>query len=274
MLPVWRTFYGNLPRYAANLQQMAETDLTTLITLGVRDAYLWLPRGWKINASYLPIIPSGGSKAFTIDSAQGYDFFQLPRTAAGTIIWIELRSVLAHEMHHLGVHPTQPSTTNTRDSVALEFLSIFMPEGTATKFINNFPGGCVPAVDSTWQDPIYSAEARQWWGQYTKDEAELFARVAATFERARSGTLGRDSLRAEIGSYWLAGYISPVYFVGAELYGAIYHAFGKWSAFSAMEDVSKLLPMYDAAIKKRRDLLGHCPAFADSTIMHARAIVP
>lgn len=272
MLPVWHRFYADLQIYRANLRQLEQTDLGALIDAAVRQARSWLPPEWTIPASYLPIMPSGGSPAFSIEPAQGYDFFQLPRDSSGTIVWNQVRSTVAHETHHLGVRSSVPPAAGPRDSVALEFLSIFMPEGTATKFITNFPGGCAPAVDPARMDPAFTSEASQWWARYTEEGAALFARVAATFERARSGALGGDSLRAEIGRYWLAGHISPVYFVGAEMYGAIYHAYGKDGAFAVMRDVSKLVPMYAAALKRRPGLLGKCPSLPDSTLKHAREI--
>lgn len=58
------------------------------------------------------------------------------------------------------------------------------------------------------------------------------------------------------------------------LYGAIYHAFGKEGAFAAMSDVRKLLPMYDAALRKRSDLLRGCYVLPDSTLSHARSLEP
>ena len=112
----------------------------------------------------------------------------------------------------------------------------------------------------------------KWWSGYTAQESDLFARFVTTFERARSGALSRDALHAETGSYWLAGYVSPVYFLGAELFGAIYHASGKDGAFEAMHDPRKLLPMYDAALRSRHDILSSCYALPDSTLRHAGAL--
>jgi hypothetical protein len=273
MLPDWRRFYADLPLYNANLDQLGRANLSALIEDGVRDAKGWLSPDWAIPDFYLPIIPSGGSRAFSIDTAQGYDFFQLPRDSSGAIRFDELRSTVAHETHHLGVRSMQPAAANQRDAVALEFLTALMPEGTASKFVNNAPGGCVPAIDNKRRDPAYSPEVAEWWTRYTSQESELFRRLVTTFERTRSGAFTRDSLQAELGAYWLAGYVSPVYFVGAELFGAVYHAYGKEGAFAAMRDPGKLLPMYDDALKKRPDLLGTCYVLPDSTVKHARAMM-
>lgn len=272
MLPGWRRFYGDLALYAANLKQLDQTDLRTLITQGVHYAQTWLPPEWRIPDFYLPILPHGGSRAFTIDTAQGYDFLQLARDSAGVILWSELVSTIAHESHHLGVKARSPGVMSLADSVAFEFVSIFMAEGTATKFVNDFPGGCVPRIDGTRRDPAYTPQVAEWWQRYTAKEAELFDRLVKTFEGARAGTLSRDSLEAELAGYWLDGYVSPVYFVGAELFGAIYHGYGKSGAFAAMRDPAKLLPMYRGAIKRRPDLLGGCYVIPDSTARHAEAL--
>lgn len=270
MLPMWRRFYSNLSLYDANLHELEVANLRGLIAGAVRDANGWLPPEWRVPDFYLPIIPSGGSAAFSIDTAQGYDFFQLPRDSAGMIRLSELRTTIAHEAHHLGVKPLEPQAPTLADSVAWEFLSIFMPEGTAVKFINNFPGGCVPAVDNTQHDPTYTPSIAEWWTRYTAEEPLLFQRLVATYEQARSGKLTRDSLQAQIGSYWLAGYVSPVYFIGAELFGAIYHAYGKDGAFIAMRDAREVLPMYHDALKARPALLHNCYRLPDSTAAHAR----
>jgi Putative zinc dependent peptidase (DUF5700) len=272
MLPVWRRFYTNLPLYRANIGQLDSMDVQALVDGAAHEARQWLPADWPVPSFYLPVIPSGGSPAFSIDTAEGYDFFQLPRDSSGAILWGDVRSTIAHETHHLAVRAVEPTVSSVRDSVALEFLAAFMAEGTAVKLVNDYPGGCVPRIDATRWDPVYNPEVAQWWTRYTADEPALFHHVAATFDSAYAGTLTRDQLQAELGSYWLAGFISPIYFVGAELYGAIYQADGKDSVFAAMRDARHVLPMYDAAIRKRPQMLGGCVVFPDSTMRHARAI--
>jgi hypothetical protein len=272
MLPAWRRFYDNPALYDANLRQLGQTDVTALLRKGVRDAQTWLPPGWTVPGFYLPIIPSGGSPAFSIDTTQGYDFFQLPRDSSGNIVWEHLAGTIAHESHHLAVRAEVPGPMSRPDSVAYEFLSVFLGEGTATKFVNAFPGGCVPSIDPGRRDPTYSGAVREWWERYAAQEPDLFGRLTTTFERAYGGALSRDSLRAEIARYWLSGFVSPVYFVGAELFGAVYHGFGREGAFMAMVDARELLPLYNAAVRRRQDILGGCPLIPDSTVEHVRAV--
>jgi len=94
----------------------------------------------------------------------------------------------------------------------------------------------------------------------------------ATFESARTGKVTSDSLTAEMGAVWLNGYVSPVYFIGSELYGAVYVGFGKPGLFTVMRDARELLPMYNEAVRKNPRLLGSCVLFPDSAVRHAEAL--
>jgi hypothetical protein len=75
-----------------------------------------------------------------------------------------------------------------------------------------------------------------------------------------------------MGAFWLNGYVSPVYFIGGELYGAVYVGFGKPGLFTVMRDARELLPMYNEAVRKNPRLLGSCVLLPDSTVRHARAL--
>ncbi len=273
MLVFWRKFYDDPDLYRRNLEQLAGTDLGRLVNDGVRYAQSWLPPGWQIPDFYVPIHPDGGSRAFTIGNAQGYDFFQLPRDSSGTILWRDLVVTISHESHHLGQMGRMPGPMSAADSVAYQFVTMFVGEGTATKFIDDVPGGCVPVVDSSRQDPRFGdSEVGKWWRKYTEEGPELFARMTAAFDSAYAGRLSQEDLRLEMGQYWLQGYVSPVYYIGADLFGAVYHGYGKEGAFAAMRDPRQLFRLYDEALKRRPELLGDCYVIPDSTVRHALAI--
>jgi len=273
MLPHWRTYYDDLDLYRRNLRQLDALDLRALIDRGVDAAQAWLPPGWTIPDFYLPIHPNGGSTAFSIGNAQGYDFFQLPRDSTGDIRWRDLVTTISHESHHLGQHGTEPGPMSLADSVAFEFVAMFTGEGTAVKFVNDYPGGAVPRVDPSRQDPAFAgSEVARWWQRWSDQEPALFARLFATFDSAYAGQLSREDLRVEQGAFWLAGYTSPVYFVGAELYGAVWFGGGKPALFAAMKDPRELFRLYDRALAARHDVLGGCVAIPDSTAAHAHAI--
>jgi hypothetical protein len=273
MLPRWKVFYDDLPRFARNLRDLEKTDLTKLVENCVHYGQTWLPPDWRIPDVYLFIIPNGGSPAFVIEGVQGYDFFQLPRDSSGTVNWSDLATTISHESHHLGMKGTIAGTMSSPDSVAYKFLTLFIGEGTATKFINDYPGGCVPVVDESRRDTSFDkGEIGKWWHRYTSEESNLFARLVETFEKAYSGKLTATELNTETGQFWLNGFVSPVYFVGAELFGAIYHAHGKEGAFTAMRDPRKTFLLYNDAIRKRADILGSCYVIPDSSVQHALAI--
>ncbi len=273
MLPLWRKFYADLPLFEGNLREIREADLARMITERVAFAQTWLPPEWRIPDIRMFIIPNGGSTAFTVEGVEGYDFFQLPRDSAGTIGWDELGTTVAHESHHLGVQGGVPGVMSRSDSTAYVFLAMFVGEGTATKFINDYPGGCVPAVDSSRKDPSFDRkEISALWRTYTSGERDLFARLVGTFEAARAGRLTPAAMNAETGGFWLSGYVSPVYFVGAELYGAVYLGVGKEGAFAAMRDPRMLFALYNRAVAARRDILGGCFVIPDSSVRHALAI--
>jgi hypothetical protein len=272
MFPFWVKFYSNLPLFRKNLDQLRNLDLRTEVSEAVTFASSWLPHEWRIPDFYLPIHPNGSSRAFSIDTVQGYDFFQLPRDTLGNILWKQLIGTFSHESHHLGIKTIYPAEMNASDSVAYTFLSIFVGEGTANKFINNYPGGYVPAVDNSKDSSFDNLEVKKWWERYSKEEAGLFKRLVTTFERAYAGTLSAKELQTEISQFWLSGYLSPVYFVGSELFGAIYHGHGKEGAFDAMTDLRKVFLLYNEAIKRRPGILGRCLVIPDSTVQHALMI--
>ena len=269
MLPFWKQYYDNSSLFRQNLDQLDNGDLKTLIDSAVANAKSWLPDDWQIPDFYMPILPNGGSRAFAIDTVQGYDFFQLPRDSSGNIRLSRLYSTLSHESHHLGIKTIYPTSMTSKDSIAYGFLSIFAGEGTANKFINNYPGGCVPAIDRSRDSTFDNDDVAKWWLKYTAEEDNLFDRLTKTFEQAYSGSMSRQELETEISQFWLSGYVSPVYFIGSELFGAVYYGHGKQGAFTAMRDLRKLFSLYNEAIKARPDVLGRCYLIPDSTVQHA-----
>lgn len=64
----------------------------------------------------------------------------------------------------------------------------------------------------------------------------------------------------------------PLYFVGSELFGAVYIAHGKTGVFEAMKDPRQLLALYASAIKMKPDKLGDCYKIPDEIIKEAMSI--
>jgi len=272
MLQFWRKYYDDLPLFQKNLDQLRKSNLEQSINDGVAYAQSWLPSEWKIPDFSFYIIPNGGSPAFSIESNQGYDFFQLPRDSLGNIMLNELISTISHESHHLGIRTIYPEKLSRSDSIAYEFLSLFLAEGTAVKCVNNYPGGCVPAIDKSKNSDIFKDAIKIEWQKYTLKESELFLLFTTTFEKAYSGKLSRKELQDEMQNFWLNGYISPVYFIGSELFGAIYIGGGKENLFKAMVDLRQVPLLYNDAIKNQPRLIGNCFVFPDSIVQHSLRI--
>jgi hypothetical protein len=145
------------------------------------------------------------------------------------------------------------------------------------------PHDGIRGMDTTRRDPAYRPSVAEWWLRYTAEEPELFRRFVATFERARSGTMSRDSLQAEIGQYWLAGYVFSRLFrrrraIRSDLSSSRWRiitgrTYGMDGAFTAMRDPRELLLMYAKAVKARPTSLQHCFVLPDSIGAHARALL-
>jgi hypothetical protein len=273
MLVRWREFYGDLPLYEKNLRQLEEVDLRRLIGEGVKYAQDWLPPGWDIPDFYFPVIPNGGSSAFALDGTQGYDFYQLPRDASGSIEWDRLLGTIAHESHHLGNRPPSAGPMGPADSLAFRVMSLCVGEGTATEFISGAPGGLVPPIPGL-RYHIFQGDAKLTaaWDALVPEEPAMFEHLIALLDKAVSGALSEEDLQTEISTYWLNGFLGRDYFLGCELFGAIYHAFGKEGVFAAMRDPRKLFDLYDRALDAKPEILGRCFRIPESAVKQALAI--
>jgi hypothetical protein len=204
----WTKFYPDLAAYEGQLRQLESADLPRLIAEGVRYAQGWLPDGWTIPDFYFPVVPNGGSPAFTIDDAQGYDFLQLSRAGSGQIDLQWLVGTIAHESHHLGMRSTTPAPLTPPEAMAYSVVNLCVPEGAATAFISGPPEGCAPAVPGV-PFHVFTPELTAPWKQHVAEEAAILARQVALLDRAAAGRLTEEELAAEMRDYWLAGSVGP-----------------------------------------------------------------
>jgi len=276
MLPKWKDYYNNLDKFEKHLKEVENIDIRKLVNNSIEYATSWLPPEMTIDEFYLFIHPNGGSPGFAIDNAQGYDFFQLSRDSLGNLQLNVLGEIIAHECHHLGLETPDIPIEKSSDSLAFYFLQVFVGEGTANKFINNCTGGNVPRIDSnrknTMMDPGINKMTRELWEEYTLHENEIFNRMVKTFENAFTGNLTREQLNKELGEYWITGMIAKNYFIGSELFGAIYFGFDKEGCFDVMRDPRKMFDYYNKAIEQRSDILSQCPRIPDSIVKMALSI--
>jgi len=270
MLTFWTKYYTDLTMYERKLQQIRETDLNGMIAEAIDFAQSWLPPEMIVPEFYFTIHPNGGSPGFIIGEAQGYDFFQLPEDIS------QLYGMIAHEMHHAGLDIPRREFARESDAVAFSILEMFVGEGTANKFISNVPGGNVPAIrENETMDYFDQETLRAWmdeWNRLTGIEDELFHKLADTFDRAYAGDLTEEELNREIREFWLMGFVQPLYFVGSELFGAIYYGFGREACFDAMRDPRLIFDLYNRSLQRRPELLGKCPPIPASTAENARLL--
>jgi hypothetical protein len=276
MLPQWETYYSDLEMFENRVEELEDLDLKVIIEEAIAVAHAWLPKEMRIEDFYVTIHPNGGSGAFAIGDAQGYDFFRLARDASGSIQTEVLAEIAAHECHHLALDIPYPTLRGQTDSLAFEFLSVFVGEGTATKFINNADGGTVPRIDpirsNTIMDPSTNDLTKPLWTQYTKHENLIFQRMGSTLLEIVEGKMDRAAYEEEIRDYWITGMIGRNYFIGAELFGAIYIGLGKQACFDVIRDPRQMFKMYNRAVQSKPDLLNQCPIIPDKVIQSALGI--
>ena len=258
MLIYWRKFYNNTVLYEKNLRQIEMAHLDQVIQKGIRHAQSWLPKGMKIPDFYFFIHPNGGSTAFAINGSQGYDFFQLPRDENGNLLFDQLVANVAHESHHLGLDIQQPALKSSRDSMAFRFLSLFVAEGSASKFVDNLPGGCIPKIDLKKKSNL-EKEGIVIWKEFTANEKQLFRAFVEDFKKIFDGIYSTDSIQSRF-VYWLSGYKGKAYFIGSELYGGVYSAFGKQIALETITNPIQLFKLYNQAVQKRKL---NCPSLPE-----------
>jgi hypothetical protein len=271
MRSYWLSYYADLSLYEKELHQLETINLTRLINEGVHYAQEWLPVGWNIPDFYFAVIPNGGSSAFTIAGSQGYDFFQLGQLQSGEININELVGTVAHESHHLGIHANVPEGLSPADAMAYQVLIMCIPEGSATYFISGTPAGRAPAFpDAKFQ--IFTPDMTKAWADGVSEEETLVQRQADLLDRAVAGKLTQDEFNNELKNYWLNGTIGRAYVLGAEMFGAIYAAFGKDAVLSVMQDPRQFFKLYDAAIDAKPELLKRCVRIPDKAVKQALAI--
>ena len=267
----WTKYYPGLSVYESQLRQLEAADLHKLINEGVRFAQSWLPAEWKIPNFYLAVIPNGGSPAFSIEGVQGYDFFQLAQGSAGEIDVNWLVGTVAHESHHLGIRLDPPNGLSAADAMAYRVVTLTIAEGAATYFISGSPAGRAPAFPDA-RFHVFTADMTKAWDDRVSQEEELVQHQAALLDRAVAGSLTEDAFNTELRDYWLNGTIGRAYVLGSEMFGAIYAAFGKAGALSAMQDPRQLFQMYNEALDMKPDLLKRCVRIPDKTVKQALTI--
>jgi hypothetical protein len=271
MLARWTEYYPDLSPYESRLSRLESANLPKLIKNGVRYAQSWLPAGWKIPDFYFPVIPNGGSPAFSLENTQGYDFLQLSREHPGDVDLDWLVGTVAHESHHLGMRSIMPGSMSPAEEMAYRVINLCVAEGVATEFISGPPEGRAPAVPNL-PFHIFTPDLIRVWKERVEEEGSILEHQIALLAKAAAGNLTEEGLDAELREYWLSGAVGRAYVLGADIFGAIYLAFGKQAVFAVMEDPRKLFQIYNAALDAKPEPLRHCVRVPDAAVNQALAI--
>lgn len=267
----WVKFYPDLTLYEQQLRQLETADLKKLINDGVRYAQQWLPRGWEIPKFYVPIIPNGGSPAFTIEATQGYDFLQLSQQHPGKIDFDWLVGTIAHESHHLGMRSSKPANLSPEEDIAYKVITLCIAEGIATEFISGPPPGRLPALRSQ-PFHVFTPDLILAWNEHVKREEEMVKRQSELLDSAIKGDLTQEAFDRELREYWLNGAVGRAYVLGADMFGAIYLAFGKKGVFQVLKDPRKFFYLYNRALDVKPRELRRCVRVPTKTVMQALAL--
>jgi hypothetical protein len=252
MLLFWQGAWQDLASFQKSVQIILAFDLKSAIQKGVIEAQKWLPEKMKIPDFYFFVHPNGGSTAFAIEDNQGYDFFQLDKDSLGNLDVASLVETVAHESHHLGLDIKQPSFKTKEDSLAFRFLLTFVAEGSASKLVDNLPGGLFAQVNANSAAKNFPADIAAIWQTYTRQEKTIFKEFERDFQKIYQKKYNLDSIQKRIQTYWLNGKKGRAYFLGSELYGAVYQAFGKAKTLEMIEKPHLLLKTYNRAVWKIR----------------------
>ncbi|MCX6575490.1 MAG: hypothetical protein NTV82_03740 [Candidatus Aminicenantes bacterium] len=267
----WTKYYPNLSPYEKQLRQLEGANLSKLINDAVRFAQEWLPPEWKIPKFYFPVIPNGGSPAFALENTQGYDFLQLAQGTIGEIDLNWLAGTVSHESHHLGMRSTMPGSLSAADAMAFRVVSLCVAEGVATYFISGPPPGRAPAFKGT-SFHVFTGELAKAWNDQVSAEEEILQHQTMLLDKAMAGLLTEEAFNAELREYWLNGVVGRAYTLGAEMFGAIYTAFGKEGVFAAIQNPRRLFELYNAAIDAKPEALKRCVRVPDKAVKQALAI--
>ena len=265
MIKKWRHYYADLSLFNKELDLMEKYKLNKMIPDAIKQAKSWLPNEMKIPDFNFYIFPHGGSNGFIIGNSTAYDLFQLDENI------ISFQSTIAHESHHMGLSIPSIKTNTEPEEIALAYLSMLVGEGTATKFLSNAPGGIVPAISDNSETSFYKTDIIKLWSEHTKSEEEIFLHFFDVFKKAFEGKLSEDDYKKDLRNYWLDGLTGRLYFIGSEIFGAIYYGFGKEGCFEAMRDPRKIFSLYNQAIEKKSELSA-CPRVPESLIEMALSI--
>ncbi len=237
---LWSAALADPERLRKNLQALKEADPRTA---AIRLARRYLPRDADITCEFY-IVLFGGSSAFSVGDANGFDLLQMPLTTDGDLNIPDILRTFAHELHHTGFsNAAGIGMKDLGDGSPIMLVGLLAAEGTATWLISR-PLNHLEEYRMA-PDENTRGIARDW-DRLLPQLPDLYRRAEADIRRNLAGELSQDELVA----YWLTGYQGPAYILGADMIATIEEHLGLRVLRTIPDDYRLLLEIYNRAALK------------------------
>lgn len=208
-------------------------------------------RGGELARRYLPadasitndfyVVLFGGSTAFSVGEANGFDLLQMPKRADGSLDVERTVKIFAHEMHHSGFDDAvRKHMGAAADLDELNLVGVLTAEGSATCLVNRTRERLDELRSS--HDPG-DRELAADWDRHLANLDALYALAQEDVRKNLAGELSTDDLVR----HWLAGAQGPAYVVGADMIATIERELGLPAVLEVIQDYRRLLSRYDRA---------------------------
>lgn len=223
-------------------------DLEALRAADLRQTALerarrYLPDDADVTNSF-HVVLFGGSTAFSVGDANGFDLLQLAKKPDGTLDVERVVATFAHEMHHSGfAHASEVHMAEVRDKDRLTLVGVLAAEGMATWFLT--PPFAHLEQYRTSSDPG-ERELAADWDRHLADLPRLYRLAEEDLRRGLAGELPPEELR----SRWLSGMTGAAYVLGADLCRTIEEELGVEAVKPIVRDYRRLLAVYNRAARQ------------------------
>ena len=182
----------------------------------------------------------GGSNAFSVGDANGYDLLQMPVNNDGKLYLEEIEAIFAHEIHHTGFHSISNRRLKKVKTEYLSLLGILAAEGMPTWFINRTESKISEYRKS--KNLLYRSVASDW-EEHTEYLSELYRQAENDIQMSLAGKTEWSSLFEK----WMSGVKGPAYILGSDMFKTIEEEISVESAIMVMQDYRQFLKIYNQA---------------------------
>jgi hypothetical protein len=247
----WQEALGDPARIRRDLQALGSVGLVdTALALAKR----YLPEEATIRSSFFVVL-FGGSSAYAVGDANGFDLLQLPKRSDGSIDIDSVVRTFAHEMHHSGISCCQKqhmSGVGGRDRLGL--VARLVNEGMPIYYINQTKERLHVLENSP--NPTQQADVRDW-KRYLARLPDLYAEAERDIRSNLDGNLTDEGIMGT----WMAGSQGPAYVLGSEIISIIHSQLGLSAALEVARDYRRVLSVYNRAAQKANQAGFGCYVF-------------